>query len=187
MPRRVFHLLTGRGADTGLKRLGDRGAAQVWLHDPSQEPGSFTAAAFLQLELSRALAACDPAHPSRLALRHELQRLRALGAGRPFGVVLIPDEFMVEDALWQQLVAAWPADRPPGDRWALRDWLVQCCRDEGITCLDLLPALRAVPALADGDRHLYLRRDTHWNVRGNAVAGAELAAFLRTLLAPARR
>ncbi|MBX3462279.1 MAG: hypothetical protein KF830_03840 [Planctomycetes bacterium] len=183
VPRRVFRAWSGRGADTGLKRLGDLAAAQAWLHDPQQEPASFAEAAWLQIEGSRALAACDRSHPSLPALRHELRRLRDLCRGRRFGVVLIPDEFMVEDALWQQIVTAWPADRPVGERWGLRDRLLQFCREDGIACLDLLPLLRAVAPLADGDRHLYLRRDTHWNVRGNAIAGTALAAFLRELLA----
>jgi hypothetical protein len=181
VPRRVWRHLRGIGEDVGLKRIGNLVAAQVWLHDPMQEPGSFTADAYLALETDRAVQACDPAHPSLPALLAELRRMRDLCAGRPFGYVLIPDEFMVEDGLWQRIVAAWPADRPAGERWLLRDRLVAFCRDEGIPCLDLLPLLRAVPPFADGDRHLYLLRDTHWNVRGNAVGGAALAAFVREL------
>ena len=37
----------------------------------------------------------------------------------------------------------------------------------------------AVEPLPDGRRHLYQLRDTHFNARGNQVAGQELAAFLR--------
>jgi hypothetical protein len=55
----------------------------------------------------------------------------------------------------------------------------------GIPVFDLLPVMRAVEPLADGKRHLYHLTDTHWNVRGNAVAGAELAKFVRALLAKA--
>ncbi|MBL8729636.1 MAG: hypothetical protein JNM25_14475 [Planctomycetes bacterium] len=183
VPRRVWRHLRGTGEDVGLKQLGDLAAAQVWLHDPMREPGSFTAAAYLALETDRAVNACDPTHPSLPAMLAELRRMHALCQDRPFGYVLIPDEFMVEDGLWQRIVAAWPADRPVGERWMLRDRLVAFCRDEGIPCLDLLPILRAVPPLADGDRHLYLLRDTHWNVRGNAVAGAALATFVRELRA----
>ncbi|MGB3969125.1 MAG: hypothetical protein WBO45_20490, partial [Planctomycetota bacterium] len=54
--------------------------------------------------------------------------------------------------------------------------------EQGIPCLDLLPVLLAVPPLADGNRHLYLRNDTHWNARGNAVAARALAPWLRNLL-----
>jgi hypothetical protein len=43
--------------------------------------------------------------------------------------------------------------------------------------------LTAVPPLPDGDRHLYLLRDTHWNARGNDAAGKALAPFVRQLMA----
>jgi hypothetical protein len=48
--------------------------------------------------------------------------------------------------------------------------------------LDLPPPLRAVPPLADGRRHLYHLRDTHFNARGNRAAGWALAEFVRGLL-----
>jgi len=35
--------------------------------------------------------------------------------------------------------------------------------------------------MADGLRHLYHRRDTHFNARGNRAAGEALARFLRNL------
>lgn len=182
VPRRVWRAFAGKGEDVGSKRLGDLAASQAWLHDPLREPPSFTAEAYLRLETQRAADACDPTPPSWPALCGELRRMRELCGDRPFGVVLIPDEFMVEDGLWQRVLAAWPADRPRGERQALRDRVVQFCGDESIACLDLLPVLRAVPPLADGDRHLYLSRDTHWNVRGNRAAGAALAPFARELL-----
>jgi hypothetical protein len=56
----------------------------------------------------------------------------------------------------------------------LAEWL----SEQGIPYLDLLPILRAVPPLPDGRRHLYHLRDTHFNARGNDVAGRALAAFL---------
>ncbi len=49
---------------------------------------------------------------------------------------------------------------------------------EDLPYLDLRPIFRAVPPLPDGDRHLYHRQDTHLNVRGNRVAGEQLAEFL---------
>ena len=60
----------------------------------------------------------------------------------------------------------------------IRTWLGA----RGVPSLDLLPILRAQPALADGSRHLYHLRDTHWNARGNRVAGVALARFLREQL-----
>jgi hypothetical protein len=52
----------------------------------------------------------------------------------------------------------------------------------GIAYLDLLPVLRAVEPCPDGDRHCYLLRDTHFNVRGNAAAAPAMASLMRALL-----
>ena len=46
--------------------------------------------------------------------------------------------------------------------------------------------MRAVPKEADGRRHLYHLRDTHWNARGNELAGEALAKFVVPLLEKAR-
>jgi hypothetical protein len=100
--------------------------------------------------------------------------------------MLIPDEFQVDDELWgavrAQLVktargsaTAWDRDRP-------QRILVKSLTDRGIPYLDLLPVLRSVPPLSDGKLHCYLRRDTHWNARGNRIAGAALGEFLRSLV-----
>ncbi|MBL9079090.1 MAG: hypothetical protein JNL08_16420 [Planctomycetes bacterium] len=181
VPRRIARLL-GPGVDAGLVRLGNLAAAEPWLHDPAREPGTFTEAAFLELELARARVACDPA-PRLPALLAELRAMQARCADVPFALLLIPDECMVEDALWGRLAAAWPAGAAPPQRWGLRDRLVAFCAEAGLPCLDLTEVLRKEAPLADGDRHLYLRRDTHWNVRGNAAAGAALVPFARALLA----
>ena len=86
---------------------------------------------------------------------------------------------MVEDALWRRIEADTEA---PLDRHALRRRLVEWCEAQDIPCLDLWPVLDAVAPLEDGDRHLYLLRDTHWNARGNEVAGRALAPFVRLLM-----
>jgi hypothetical protein len=178
VPRRLVRLVRGTVRSAGAPTIGDLDAASAWLHDPSREPGTFAREAFLELEAERADDACTD-QPARWgALVAELRAMRELCGRRPFGCVLIPDEFMVEDALWAQV----RGDANDDNRWLLRDRLVAWCRDEGIPCFDLLPVLRAVPPLGDGDRHLYLLRDTHWNVRGNQAAGEAVAPFLRRLL-----
>jgi hypothetical protein len=181
VPRRLWRIARGLERPAGAAvRFGDLAAAQRWLHDPLLEPPTFRAEDHLRLEVERALPACA-IEPRRWgALLAELRQLRALAAGRPFALVLIPDEFMVEDGLWQRVQQA---AGQPLERLQLRDLLVAFCRDQGVPCLDLLPALLAVPPLADGDRHLYLLRDTHWNARGNDAAGRALAPFVRQLLA----
>ncbi len=146
-----------------------------WLNDPLLEEGSLSEPAFLRLETQRALENCR-ADPVSLAGTCALlgEALALAGAGR-ICVLLIPDEFQVEDALWEAVL--WSAgrdlerDRP---QRLLTGWLAR----QGIPCLDLLPVLRAVPPLEDGRRHLYHLRDTHFNARGNRVAGEALADFL---------
>ncbi len=52
--------------------------------------------------------------------------------------------------------------------------IMSFCSDQGIECLDLLPAFRREGA----SRRLYLQRDTHWNRAGNMLAARELSAYL---------
>jgi hypothetical protein len=96
----------------------------------------------------------------------------------PLVAMLIPDEFQGEDDLFAAIVArrgpGLDRDRPQRDAAAILAKL-------GIPALDLLPVLRAVRPLADGRRHLYHARDTHWNARGNRIAGEALARFLRAM------
>lgn len=161
--------LAGAGAP-----VGDAQAA-AWLDDPLREPPSLSAAQFLELETARARAISAP-DPARLeALLAILREARALVAPRPFAVLLIPDEFQVEDALWAAVRAHAGAEL---ERDGLQRRLLPLLAAEGIPTLDLLPVLRAVEPLEDGARHLYHARDTHWNARGNRVAGEALAEFL---------
>ena len=48
--------------------------------------------------------------------------------------------------------------------------------------LDLLPLLRTVEPMKDGRRHVYQLRNTHFNARGNEVAGRALARLADSLL-----
>lgn len=96
-------------------------------------------------------------------------------AGVPWLLVLIPAEEQVDEAVLKQAIAGLGLDREAvaidSPQRRLRDWADR--RD--VPCLDLLPVMRA--AHADTAR-LYLPEDTHWNRRGNAVAGAALAEVL---------
>lgn len=146
-----------------------------WIADPALEQPTLGEETFLRLETQRALAVCA-GRPAGLdlACRSLLEARRAAG-DVPLLVVLVPDEFQVEDDLWEQVSgrAARPLerDRPQS---LLTAWL----DEQRIPHLDLLPALRAVPPLEDGRRHLYHARDTHWNARGNRVAAEALAEWL---------
>ena len=86
-------------------------------------------------------------------------------------VVLIPDEFQVDDARWAELVgdsaAAFDREQP---NTRLRAFF----GERSVPCLDLLEPMRA----AHRGGVTYKPRDTHWNARGNEAAAAALASWL---------
>jgi hypothetical protein len=149
-----------------------------WLNDPTRELPTFTPDRFAVVERFRAQSVCRPDQPPDWPRIFELLlELRGACGSTPFAVLLIPDEFQVEDDVWDLVRAGADGERLDRDlpQRRLGEWLTE----QGIPYLDLLPALRAVVPMEDGRRHLYQLRDTHFNARGNAVAGEELAEFLR--------
>lgn len=88
-------------------------------------------------------------------------------------VLLIPDVFQVDDALWEELVRL--SERP---RALARDYpqrrIAAYCASQGIEVVDPLPELRA----AQQDGRTYHLNDTHWNSRGNRIAGQLLGRRL---------
>ena len=98
-----------------------------------------------------------------------LARLRT-EAGKDPLVVLMPDEYQVNDELWDALLRRLP-DPSVYDRRYPQKRLAGSCRELGIQVLDLLEPLRR----ASVERPVYGLRDTHWNVRGNRVAGDAIA------------
>lgn len=146
-----------------------------WIVDPTLEKPSISQAAFLEIETDRAgqLSAPTSFYEPLFTVLTEIAR--AVG-DTTLVISLIPDEFQVNDELWEQVRARLPLPGP--DRFRpqalIRTWL----EEHGVSYLDLLPALRSVEPLTDGRRHVYRLRDTHFNVRGNEVAGKALAAYL---------
>lgn len=164
-------------ASTRVEDRSESLARFPWLDDPGLEEATLSAETFLEVEARRARFVCAPDAGDRYEpLFRALRAIRASAGSIPIGVVLIPDEFQVEDAIWSQIAGPGLERDLPQQR--IGAWL----RGEGIPALDLLPTFRAFAPGADGLRHLYHLRDTHWNRRGNALAGAELAAFAARLL-----
>jgi hypothetical protein len=87
-------------------------------------------------------------------------------------VLLIPDEFQVDDSLWHRIAS----DAPDLDRDLAQRRIGEYLRSRSIQVLDVLDSMRSVASR--GDR-LYLIRNTHLNRVGNEVVGRELASFLR--------
>jgi hypothetical protein len=146
-----------------------------WLADPALEEPTLSEPAHLRLETRRALDNCraDPVAFGGFC-EAVLEARRAAGE-TPVLVMLIPDEFQVEDELWRAVLeeAGEPLDRDRPQR-LVSGWLGL----QGIPCLDLLPVMRAVEPLEDGRRHLYHLRDTHFNARGNRLVADALSAFV---------
>jgi hypothetical protein len=158
--------------------------AYPWLADPRLEADTFSEAAYLAIERRRAretgtLTASDlePLHGVLLEMK------RAAGS-IPLCVMLIPDEFQIEDEVWRKVCEEAESERNL-DRDRPQKLIVPWLEANGIPCLDLTPILRAAEPLEDGNRHLYHLRDTHFNARGNRVAGEALAKFLAERLPPA--
>jgi hypothetical protein len=158
-----------------------------WLDDPRLEPPTLSLPSFLDIETRRAYSICNP-----LGLGDErmdrffarIQDIIAAAGNTPIVFMIIPDEFQVEDDLWEMVQHRIPAmklDRDQAQR-ALLEWFGR----NGASCIDLLPHLRAVPPLEDGRRHLYHLRDTHFNRRGNEVAGRVLGETIRARYASQR-
>ncbi|MDG2149554.1 MAG: hypothetical protein P8N09_08520 [Planctomycetota bacterium] len=151
-------------------------AAYPWTADPLLEEASLSEAAFMRLETARALSAYTATPESLELVYRSIQDAKRAAGDIPLYVLLIPDEFQVEDEIWdavsQQFNQPPQRDRP---QTILKAWL----RDQKIPYLDLLPVMRAATPLKDGRRHLYHLRDTHWNARGNRLAAESIADFLR--------
>lgn len=148
-----------------------------WLFDPALEEPTFSREAFLDMEDDRVLGNCGADLRRYPSLFDDLRAMKALCGATPLKVLLIPDEFQVEDGLWNELTSRHPG--LPLDRDQPQRLIIAWLAAEGIPVLDLLPILRDVPPLADGQRHLYHLQDSHFNARGNEAAGAALARFLR--------
>lgn len=148
-------------------------ALMPWLFDPALEVPSYGEAEFLRIEAARVEQACRPDAPGWPPLQRLLDELLAAAAGLPVAVLLLPDEFQVDDGLWQRLQASARPPLPERDFPQRR--IAGLLAERGVPCLDVLPALRA--AAASGQR-VYLRQDTHLNLRGNQVVGRALGDFL---------
>lgn len=151
-----------------------------WNEDPLLETPGMSEEGFMTCELARGRDTCSTGPEFYAPLFAVLEELRLAAGGTPLAVLLIPDELQVEDELWQAVVAGLPGlalerERP---QRLVGAWLAE----RGVPYVDLLPRLRAVEPLGDGRRHVYHLRDTHFNRRGNAVAGEELARLIEAAL-----
>lgn len=146
-----------------------------WLTDPLLESPSLGEETFLELESRNAYigAANHPGVYERFFAA--LQKIEEAAGDVPLAFLIIPDEYQVNDQLWQVVVERneLPLQRDL-PQVKIREWAQAGNRD----IVDLLPLLLAEEPLPDGQRHLYHLRDSHFNARGNAIAGRALAKLV---------
>ncbi len=138
----------------------------------------YSPAQFLEIE-ARRLEICHTPIPPDLEKKwlRALERINAIAdlcrsTGKRVAVVLIPDEFQVNDQLRDaaRLAAGWKADEIDLELPQAR--LLEFLSQRQIPCLDLLPVLKQCSGA-------YALRDTHWNALGNRVAASAIADWLR--------
>jgi hypothetical protein len=146
---------------------------------------TFSAERHLQIEAYR-LQICLREHRAdflRLAanVARVLQRFQAevRAAGADFAVMIVPDEFQVDDGLRRDVLALLGLPSSEVDLDFPQERLKQLLDEAGIRHLDLLPAFRH----AGRSERLYYERNTHWNDAGNALAARLLADDVRGLVA----
>lgn len=161
---------------------GQRGGYELEAYRDAYDPmtPTFVEEEFLAME-GRRMAICLRSGEKRFKylLAQTLATLEAFhseaqAAGIPMTVVLIPDEFQVDDALAARVLEAAGHDAREFIYDLPQRELVRELDAIGVDTLDLLPDFRAK---ADSGR-LYKLRDTHWNRRGSELAGKRIAAHL---------
>ena len=122
------------------------------------------------------LRICIPSVSAELYKRtlEELQRMSALVSDR-FLLFVIPREYQVNDAWWNELMANDPATERYNRRLP-NQVLQEFCTGRGIPYADPLEQLRRCPGPT------YLPRDTHWNVAGNRIAAEVLAERIQAIV-----
>lgn len=169
------------GGDERIDNIDELNRRYPWVLDWTLETPQFSRDGFINMERSRVANSCRPGSVDIRPLTSALKRMRAAAGDVPLVVAIIPDVFQLEDAVWTETIAGLL--RPDELERDLPQRLLCAWLDEQqIPYVDLLPALRAVEPEADGERHCYYVHDSHFNVRGNEVAGRAMAELLRGLL-----
>ena len=164
VPKRLWRIATAH-ADFG-------DAADHGVIDP--DAPTFGPEEFLRIETIR-VAICRRSTDARISTRyrHTFALLRTLHQeiGSRLRVVVIPDEFQIDDELWASLTREAPHDF---DRERPNRELSAFLATLGVPVLDLLPAIRAAAQTGP----TYKLRDGHWNQRGNAAAAQAISRWL---------
>jgi len=192
LPDRILRLRAERAANHGrtVEPVGEHAGAPSeareelfpWVENPALEQPTMSEVSYLRVEQDRARFLSRLTSGEIEVIVAELREMQQICAPRKFLVLVIPDEFQVEDLLWKQIQARAGGLELERDR--AQALLAAALERAGIEFLDPLPLMRAAEPLADGNKHFYHLQDTHWNARGNELAGRALAERLRSMLPP---
>lgn len=169
--------IAGEASKGRLETAEEMIEAYPWLGDPAREEPTLSPETYFQVEKTRAEKVCAVSRTEYSALFSFVREMRRSAGETPFVIHIIPDEFQVDDRLWRRIEKAskkpdLERDRP---QRILGEWLDR----EGIPYLDLLEDLRdRCAATSRGMKRCYHLRDSHFNRRGNQVAGEAMARFL---------
>lgn len=177
------------GSGTAIPRGGDRASDRPDPTDDDMAP-TYTEQAFADIELAElsqlyAAGNAGSAPPDWTVVFDLLETLRTevvANTGHPPILVLYPSALQVYP---ERLAAAahraaqrYAVDPRAFDPALPSRMLEAYCGRAGLSCLDVTPAI--VAAAHKDPKPLYRFRDTHWTARGNRVAAAAEAAFLKT-------
>lgn len=99
-------------------------------------------------------------------------------SGVPWALVIIPDEFQVDPAVREEAIRRLGAHGNALDLDAPSRRLMRWASGRRVPTLDLLPLFREE---SSGRGPLYIPSDTHWNKKGNYLAGEAVARFADSL------
>ncbi len=175
---RVLTVLREGDERASLGKIGEAVSTQEsalnYLHDPTKEPPSLSEETFLRIE-GEHLESLAPSGGTEERYQDFFQSLETIHklVGDKLVVILIPDEFQVNDALYEKLILK-NKGMAKFDRQSPQQRIRAYGNKNDIPVLDLLPAL------LEAEKHgrTYHLRDTHWNALGNRIAGEEVASFL---------
>jgi hypothetical protein len=181
---REYHAREAAGAPLGTASApsSDDGTAP----GSSEHPAARVPLTRLYLEVIRSrlsfYAAPTPARIERL-WTEALDYLDAFdatcrNAGVPWALLIMPDEFQIDPAVRAEALRRLDARADDLDLDGPSRRLTRWASDHRVPALDLIPVFRE-----EQDRHgpFYIPSDTHWNEKGNRLAGEAVARFADSL------
>jgi hypothetical protein len=162
----------------GLAKVVSDQILNVWDRYRGLPPGTYSEREFLRIERQR-MQVCRWDASEAMNWPRTLRSLRGIRSetahlGARYAMVILPDQFQVEDSLMNRLLVDDPSGEEVMDLFLPQGTLVNECSKSGVPVLDLLPVFRNQGEMGG----LYASRDTHLSDRGNQLAAEHILEFL---------